>query len=83
MKTVVARLGKSGRLVVPAEFRHEMGLEDGTQVLLRLDQDGLHITTPKTALSRAQAWVRSFTPEGVSLADELIAERRREAAKEP
>jgi bifunctional DNA-binding transcriptional regulator/antitoxin component of YhaV-PrlF toxin-antitoxin module len=83
MKTVVARLGKSGRLVVPAEFRHAMGLEDGAQVLLRLDQDGLHITTPQTALGRAQAWVRSFTPEGVSLADELIAERRREAELEP
>jgi vacuolar-type H+-ATPase subunit H len=31
---------------------------------------------------RAQAIVRSFVPEGVSLADELIAERRREAEQE-
>jgi vacuolar-type H+-ATPase subunit H len=31
---------------------------------------------------RAQAIVRQFVPEGVSLADELIAERRREAERE-
>jgi hypothetical protein len=31
---------------------------------------------------RAQKLVRNFVPEGVSLVDELIAERRAEAARE-
>jgi vacuolar-type H+-ATPase subunit H len=33
-------------------------------------------------MMRAQAIVRSFVPEGVSLAEELIADRRREAERE-
>jgi hypothetical protein len=30
------------------------------------------------AIAQAQEWVRSFVPEGRSLADELVAERRQE-----
>lgn len=33
-------------------------------------------------MARAQALVRKYVPETVSLADELIVERRREAARE-
>ena len=33
-------------------------------------------------LRRAQALVRKYVPENVSLVDELIAERRAEAARE-
>jgi len=38
--------------------------------------------SPRQALTRAQAWVAQFVPADVSLADELLAERRREAAAE-
>ena len=34
------------------------------------------------AIARAQAILRRYVPEGVSLADELIADRRREAERE-
>lgn len=33
-------------------------------------------------MKRAQAIIRQFVPEGVSLVDELIEERRREAERE-
>ncbi len=33
-------------------------------------------------IARAQALARKYVPKGVSLADELIDERRREAARE-
>ena len=78
----MARMGKSGRLVIPVELRRELGIEAGDEVILRLDEEGLHVSTPAQALARAQAFVRSLGIEREDLATELIAERRREAAEE-
>jgi AbrB family looped-hinge helix DNA binding protein len=75
-------MGKSGRLVVPAKVRRRLGIEDGDEVILRLDEEGLHISTPAQALARAQAYVKSLGVEGRDLTGELLAERRREAAEE-
>ncbi len=82
MRTNTARLGKSGRLVIPVELRRELGVEAGDEVILRLDEEGLHVSTPAQALARAQAFVRGLGLEGRNLAAELVAERRREAAGE-
>lgn len=38
------------------------------------------LTTRREQLRRAQALVRRYVPEGVSLVDELIAKRQAEAA---
>ena len=77
-----ARLGKSGRLVIPVELRRELGVEAGDEVILRLDEEGLHVSTPAQALVRAQAFVRGLGLEGRNLSAELVAERRLEAAEE-
>ncbi len=39
-------------------------------------------TDVKKGIRRAQELVRRYVPEGVSLSDELIAERRAEARRE-
>lgn len=77
--TITANLGKAGRLVIPAAIRNEMQISEGSRLVLRLDADGLHILSPRLALEQIQAAVRKFVPPGVSLVDELIADRRREA----
>ena len=82
MKTDTARLGKSGRLVIPVELRREFGVEAGDEVILRLDEEGLHVSTPAQALARAQAFVRGLGLKGRNLAEELVAERRQEATEE-
>ena len=82
MKTKTARLGKSGRIVIPVELRRGLGVEAGDEVILRLDTEGLHLSTPAQALARAQAFVKGLGIEGRDLAEELVAERRREAAEE-
>ena len=74
-------MGKSGRLVIPVELRRRLGIEAGDEVILRLDEEGLHVSTPAQALARAQACVRSLGIEGRDLATELIAERRREVSE--
>jgi|HubBroStandDraft_6_1064221.scaffolds.fasta_scaffold185142_2 AbrB family looped-hinge helix DNA binding protein len=82
MPSVKVRLGPEGRVVIPAPMREALGLKEGDVLFARLEGGEIKLLTPKAAMLRAQAIVRSFVPEGVSLADELIAERRREAEQE-
>jgi AbrB family looped-hinge helix DNA binding protein len=81
MKEHVARVGRSGRLVIPADVRRALGLEPGTEVVLRVDEDGLHLQSRQQALARAQALVRRHVPRSRRLVSELLAERRREARR--
>ena len=66
----------SGRLVIPAPFRKALGIKAGDEVILRMEDDELRITTMKRRLERAQRRIRKYVKPSVSLADELIAERR-------
>lgn len=74
------RINENGRVVIPAPFRKALGMNIGDEVVLRLEDDEIRILTMKKRLDRARRLVRKYVKPGVSLADELIAERR-EAAK--
>jgi AbrB family looped-hinge helix DNA binding protein len=76
------RLNQNGRLVIPASFRKALGINPGDEVVLRLEDDELRVTTLKHRIARAQRNVRKHVKPGVSLADELIADRRAAARKE-
>ena len=82
MPSVKVRLGPDGRVVIPAAIREALGLKEGDVLFARLEGGEIKLLTPTAAMHRAQAIVRSFVPEGVSLVDDLIADRRREAARE-
>lgn len=82
MRNVRMKVGAGGRIVLPAEFRKELGLAPGDEVLVVLDNGALRILTPRQALEEAQAVVRRYLPNGKSLAAELIEERRKEAKRE-
>lgn len=69
--------------MIPAEFRRDLGLVPGAVVVISETEEGdLRITTPAAGLRRARALVRPYVEPGVSLAEELLAERRREGARE-
>ncbi len=73
------KLAEGGRIVIPAEYRQALGLHIGDELIVYLEDNELRIITPDQALKRAQELLRRYIPEGRSLADELIAERRLEA----
>ena len=77
-----ARVNQNGRVVIPASFRKALGIKAGDEVILRMEDGELRITTMKRRLERAQRRVRQYVKAGVSLADELIAERREAAKRE-
>ena len=77
------RVEQSGRILIPADVRKQMNLKEGeSTVILSVDETGIRVSTRKQALERVRAKVRKYVPERVSLADELIADRRQEAAEE-
>ncbi len=76
------KMSEGGRVVIPAEIRQSLGLKEGDAVLFELRDGEAVITTRRARLERARALVRKHVPEGVSLVDELIAERRAEAERE-
>ncbi len=72
-------IGGGGRLVIPAGYRKALDLAPGDEVILRLEKDGLRLMTRNQAVQRAQNLVRRYVGRKRRLADELIAERRRES----
>jgi AbrB family looped-hinge helix DNA binding protein len=76
------QVGQKGRIVIPAEIREAMGIGVGDTIQLRFKDDELRIMTREARLKRAQERARKLIPSGVSLADELMAERREEARRE-
>ena len=82
MSVVSTRLTKGGRIVIPAEFRRELGLETGDEVILRLVDSEVRIRTRREAIKQAQAIVRKHVKKGRSLVDELKRERQAEAKRE-
>lgn len=75
-------VGPDGRIVIPAQCRKALDIEAGDKLRLRIENGELRLISRRAGIKRAQSIVRRYVPEGVSLVDELIAERREEAARE-
>jgi AbrB family looped-hinge helix DNA binding protein len=75
-------LGERGRVVIPAEVRQRLDLKEGERMVLVVQDDGSMKLTPwKTVVDNTVGMLAHIDP-GVSWSDELIADRRAEAARE-
>ena len=75
-------LGERGRLVLPARLRQRLNLQPGDRLIATVDDEGdIRIASARDLARRFYGMYRDVAPER-SLADELIAERRLEAARE-
>ena len=82
MQQRATKVDRHGRVVIPAEYRRALGLREGDAVVIQLDDGALRILTHAQAIRRAQEIVAKYVSPERSLVDELIAERRAEAARE-
>lgn len=82
MNEMTARLGESGRLVIPASCRKAMGVKPGDDVMLRVEDGELRILSVEKAVQRAKDTVKRYAKGQSSLADQLIAERREESRRD-
>lgn len=85
MKAIRTKLGKNGRVFIPTAFRQNLHLETGDDIILHMVDNIIHLTTVEQSLNKLQNKVKNYinsTGEKISLTDELINIRRKEAINE-
>jgi AbrB family looped-hinge helix DNA binding protein len=75
------QVGAQGRLVIPAALRKALNLKPGDRLVARRVGDSL-LLEPRAAIAKRLQDRFRHIPKDVSLVDELISERRADAAKE-
>lgn len=69
---VRVRVNENGRVIIPVAFRKALGIEAGDEVVLRIQDDELRITTQQRRIQRAQSRARRYLRPDASLVDELL-----------
>ena len=77
----VIPVGENGRMNLPADIRRRLGIEGKGKVILEETPDGLRLTSQAERLARVREIMKPYLG-GPSMVDELIRERRAEAAAE-
>lgn len=73
------RVDTAGRVTLPAELRHKLGIVPGQELILAEDGQTLRLQTFDQAARAAQEAFAPYRIPGHSVVDELISERRQEA----
>ena len=71
-----------GNLVIPAELRVALGMENGGKLIAHVEDGSLVFETIPFVVARVQAMIRRCVPDGTGMVDEFIPERRAEAERE-
>lgn len=80
-RVVEVTVGAQGRVVVPAQLRRQLGIEPGDVLIARAQDDRLVLERREAILARTRKRY-AHLPRDVSLAEDLIQQRREEAARE-
>lgn len=81
MQTTELSVGKQGRIVIPANLRHQLAIEPGAQLVAWVE-DGRLILESKQQLWQSIHQACSKITKTTDLAQELINERREVANRE-
>jgi len=77
------QVGPQGRVVIPAALRQAMGIEPGSVLIAQVLDGKLVLETQKQVLNQFfSRFAKARMTPGGSVVDELITERRAEAAGE-
>jgi AbrB family looped-hinge helix DNA binding protein len=79
-ETVV--LGESGRIVLPAAIRKELGLKAGDRLTVTSDEGSIRILSRRMALASIRAGIIKQRGTLDGILDEFLAEKREEAARD-
>lgn len=77
------KLGLRGRVVLPAEVRSALKVSDGDDLVFVIRRDGtVQLVSPRDQVRRLRGRSKHLKRPGESVVDELIRDRREEAAQE-
>lgn len=82
MREIKTVLGRGGRISIPSGHRKALGLREGEEVIVGMADEAIRIESRDAAIERAQRLARARLGEGRTPFEELIRERREEAARE-
>lgn len=86
MDEIRLTIGSGGRISLPARQRKVLGLAEGDEVLVSVEDGAFRVESQDAAIDRVQRKVRerfgSYGDDGRMLSEELISERREEARRE-
>ena len=80
--TMKVKMGDDGCVVIPLSAREALGLKAGDALIVSVEDGEIRLLTIRAAVRKAQAIVRKFISDDVSLVDELLEDRRREVENE-
>lgn len=75
------RVGPQGRIVIPARMRERLGIGAGERLVARVEDGRVILEKREYVLKRVRGRFAGVSRD-VSLADELISERRQEARRD-
>ncbi len=76
--TISVRVEKSGRVLIPAAIRRQLGLKEGeSELLLNIDETPVRVTTRAQGLTRLQEAAARYGRPDELWSEELMDERRR------
>ena len=80
--TYQMRIGEGRRVVLPPEVCQSLSVTIGDTIVVRLEEDRATLGSVDRTIDRFQKLLANKVPAGVSLVDELLAERAEVAARE-
>ena len=76
--TATVMVDATGRMVIPSRVRQEMGILGTEELVMGVDNGVLTLVSKKAARLAARNAVKGLVKPGVSLSEELLAERRQD-----
>lgn len=72
------KLQENGRIMIPASYRKQLHFEPGEELILRVEENGLHLYSLKQSLQKAQSIVQRYA-KNKSLVAELHRMRKEDS----
>ncbi len=66
-----------GKVVLPSKLREELNIQNGDEIILRLEHGSIRLVPLHQAVRIAQQSVKKYVPNGTSIADDLIRARKK------
>jgi AbrB family looped-hinge helix DNA binding protein len=76
------KINDNGRVVIPAEFRKQLGLNPGDAIVMTLEDGVLKMEPQRARVRRVQDSLNKLIPAAKRLSEELIENRREEVRQE-
>ena len=78
----MATIGKSGRLVIPVQYRKALGLTEGEGVMISLKDGHIEILPVEQTINNVQEKVAKYLQPDTDLVEMLFDERKADVANE-